>query len=66
MTIGSQEEIIEEHIKINALLIICLTMVPLCDTRLQVWLTWRRIVAVTVMLVALEMRLEMMAARVEE
>ena len=66
MAIGSQEEIIEEHIKMNALLIICLTMVARCDTRLQVWLTWRWIAAVMVMVVAMEMRWEMAAARVCE
>ena len=35
MVIGSQEEIIDEHIMMNALLIICLEMVVGCNTRLQ-------------------------------
>ena len=35
MMIGSQEEIIEEHIMENSLLIICLAMVTGSDTQLQ-------------------------------
>lgn len=35
MMIGSHEETIEEHNMMQALLIICLTVVAGCDTRLQ-------------------------------
>ena len=49
MAITSQEEIIEEHIKMNSFLIISLTMVAVCDTWLQVWVTHRWFVEVMVM-----------------
>ena len=49
MAIGSHKEIYEEGIKMKALLTICLTMVAECDTRLQLWLTWRGVAVVMVM-----------------
>ena len=64
IAIRPQEEIIEEHIKMNALFIICLTMVAGCDTRLQGMANLQMNVVVMVMVVAMEMRWEMVAARI--
>ena len=59
MKIVSQEEIIENDIKMNDWLIICVTILPGCDTPITSMINLERMVAVMKVVVATEMRSEM-------